>query len=386
MKTTYRKKDQTKVRPYYRKNAKGEKIQYGYVLDITVNGQRYTEYGEDEGFLVNLERGIRESAAAEKGKGSHVGEHQKHVAKALYPGKAVEEYLHWCKHIVKMAENTVRYKAKILFRFLDKFSTYPMKFISKEDLINWLDENRNGHRTTWLRTRKELSAFFGWICEKYEREMVHGNPLANMKNMVRAEKEKAGQDERYCPSKEELQQLVKVLENGSGERINGLTQEESMIKFAILSWARRKELFDLQWKHVDLEKGTINLPKKKGSRDRVEVKLSQDQIELLEWQKKTSVGNRYVFECRVIGSPHYGKSVGRAWDYRVQEFCRKAGITQFGWHSLRHYGITRGLELGMAPVEVMKKARHSSLATTNRYLHLERVMDTPKGSSFSDLL
>lgn len=50
--------------------------------------------------------------------------------------------------------------------------------------------------------------------------------------------------------------------------------------------------------------------------------------------------------------------------------CRKAAITQNGWHSLRHTFCSH-LALGAAPSRVIQElAGHASLATTLRYMHL----------------
>jgi integrase len=170
------------------------------------------------------------------------------------------------------------------------------------------------------------------------------------------------------------------LGNGSGERIGKFTADQSIIMFAVFSWARRKELVDLKWDHVDWAKGTYSLPAWKGGKVvRDEVVMNDAERELLQWQLDNNVhGSEYVFYNAK------GESLQRSRADLVQRYFKKAGFTKkvptsnggwkeigkYGWHSLRHRGISKRANDGETPLfAVMKRARHSKITTTQGYIH-----------------
>lgn len=71
-------------------------------------------------------------------------------------------------------------------------------------------------------------------------------------------------------------------------------------------------------------------------------------------------------------STHINFSKNRTQLYRLcQRLSQRANVPRFGPHSLRHYFCTELLKRGVSMVNVSKLLGHSSVKTTERYLHFE---------------
>jgi integrase len=57
-------------------------------------------------------------------------------------------------------------------------------------------------------------------------------------------------------------------------------------------------------------------------------------------------------------------------DLYLEAACQRAGLREVGWHVLRHTFCSHLAMLGVAAQVIQKLAGHSSLAVTERYMHL----------------
>jgi integrase len=303
------------------------------------------------------------------------------------PDKVVAGYIGHCKNILKMAPGTLKAKERMLLKNEQRprmaFAEYfmnghvrLMKSIDVQDISEWLDAvSEDAPPSTWIRHHKEVNALYNWATKALNKE-IKVNPVKAIETRGKAN----DQVQREMPLDAEMDKLVATLANGSGQRIGKFTADQSIIMFAVFSWARRKELVDLKWDHIDWAKGTYSLPAWKGGKVvRDEVVMNAAERELLEWQQENNVhGSEYVFYNSK------GESLKRSRADLVQRYFKKAGITKkvatrdggwkvvgkYGWHSLRHRGISKRANDGETPLfAVMKRARHSKITTTQGYIH-----------------
>src|SRR5215831_10019259 len=66
---------------------------------------------------------------------------------------------------------------------------------------------------------------------------------------------------------------------------------------------------------------------------------------------------------------------GKRWnrtemDTMLWRVCKRAGLRRFGWHGLRHTFCSHLAMHGVSARAIQELAGHSSLATTERYMHL----------------
>ena len=124
---------------------------------------------------------------------------------------------------------------------------------------------------------------------------------------------------------------------------------------------RRGELIQLKWSDVDFENRTISVRAltTKTARSRV-VPISSRLLEEL----KALFGKAEQDSDSVFGISDNVKNGFAA-------ACRAAGIEGFRLHDCRHTSITRMIQAGMAPMQVMKISGHTQMSTFARYVNAD---------------
>lgn len=160
----------------------------------------------------------------------------------------------------------------------------------------------------------------------------------------------------------EVEKIIDAEEAGSRNQL--------LLKVVFYSGGRVSEIVNLQWRHVRAGKkqkcGHLTLFGK-GSETRVVAIPREVYEEMLDW--KCIEGGRpndYVFHSQV--SPQMSRhQVFRI----VKAAAKKAGLSHaISTHWLRHANATIALENGASLPLVQKTLGHASLATTQKYLHV----------------
>jgi len=129
---------------------------------------------------------------------------------------------------------------------------------------------------------------------------------------------------------------------------------------------RVSELLNLKWSNIDRSRMVINIIGGKGNKDR-QVMLSEQLIPLLAnyWREYRSV--EYVLNGQGGSSQYSQRSVGEV----VKQLATKAGIDnkRVYTHLIRHCSFTHMVESGVDVNIIQRIAGHSSVKTTNIYLH-----------------
>lgn len=171
------------------------------------------------------------------------------------------------------------------------------------------------------------------------------------------------------PSKEDFKTLVDAADDDL----------KLKVVFAGFTGLRASEQWGLQWKHIDLDNGEVNVERavvgndvqttksKKGKRT---VPLSGALVRMLKAHKLKSewVGNEdFLFTNK------FGRKVDHD-NFRKRQYnplLERAGVSDVNWHALRHFAVSTWIEQGLQPKTIQTYAGHSTLdVTMNRYGHL----------------
>jgi hypothetical protein len=130
-----------------------------------------------------------------------------------------------------------------------------------------------------------------------------------------------------------------------------------IVLVAIETAMRRSEIASLEWRHLDLENRTVFLPATKNG-DTRKVPLSNiaiNQILLMKNDHPTRIFNI---------TPH-------AITIAFRRACKRSGIEELPFHTLRHEAVSRLFEKGLSLAEVATISGHKTWSMLKRYTHLK---------------
>jgi integrase len=194
---------------------------------------------------------------------------------------------------------------------------------------------------TLMKTIMKFSKQNGWIqFSPFEL----GSPLISMSDEVRRER---------ILTRDEETRLISFCANKR-------THLKPIIITALDTAMRKGELIKLKWDSVDFVNRTINIialntktlrPRTVGMTERV-----FDELQKI-WELSPKNKNALVFGIK----DNFKKSFASA--------CKDAKIEGFHFHDCRHTAITRLIQAGLTPMEVMKISGHSQMTTFARYVN-----------------
>ena len=140
------------------------------------------------------------------------------------------------------------------------------------------------------------------------------------------------------------------------------------IRLALHTGCRKQELLGLEWRRVDLQARLIHLEAnhtKTGKRHSVPLNQTSRNVlvKRLRWRAQHCPASPWVF-CRADGTRI--ADVKRSFATAV----RRAGLTDFRIHDLRHSCAAWLVSAGVALPEVRDLLGHSTITMTERYAHL----------------
>lgn len=132
---------------------------------------------------------------------------------------------------------------------------------------------------------------------------------------------------------------------------------------------RVSELINLKWKDIDRSRMIINIIQAKGKKDR-QVGLNQKLVDLLTEYWREHKSKEYVLNGQFPEKQlqYSDRSVGEV----IKQLAEKAGICnkRVYTHLMRHTSATHMVEKGIDINLIQKLLGHSSVKTTNVYLHI----------------
>jgi integrase len=156
---------------------------------------------------------------------------------------------------------------------------------------------------------------------------------------------------------DQLAKLLKAIEKDSN------TMAANMMKLALFTGMRRGEMFKLKWRHVDFERGFINIIDPKGGPDQ-KIPLNDAARELLNSHPRLK--SQFVF-------PGRGGRQRTDIKYQVNRIKRAAGLPKDfrALHGLRHTYASMLASSGEVDLYTLQKLlTHKSPLMTQRYAHL----------------
>ena len=126
---------------------------------------------------------------------------------------------------------------------------------------------------------------------------------------------------------------------------------------------RVSEIVNLKIEDIDSKRMLIHIKNAKGRKDRI-VPLSQTVLELLREYFKEYKPNEYLFNGQYGGKYSIGS---------CQKIYKKYIDNKTSIHTLRHSSFTNLLESGVDTAIIQKIAGHSSIKTTQIYLHVSNT-------------
>ena len=187
------------------------------------------------------------------------------------------------------------------------------------------------------------------LAKKWGISGVSNNPTAELKTAPDVCRE------RFL-TPEETHRLLKALETDENQ-----TAAQS-IKLLLLTGARRNEITQAKWEHIDWQKKTLLVPCSKSGRPRL-IQLNSAALELLRSLPR-ELGNAFIFPSPVTGRP--SASLHFPWT-RIR---KRAGLTEFRLHDLRHSYASFLVNNGVSIYVVQGLLGHANVRATQRYAHL----------------
>ena len=268
-----------------------------------------------------------------------------------------------------------------------------------QELINFLSTpsgrvDKKGEKLAPATIRRYLTILQSIMTMAWKQEYIQSNPA----DTRRLEISKIVTPEVEAFSNEEIAEILKMAQL---EPIH----IHAVIATAIYTGARRGEIAGLKWEDVDFEKRTmyirrsvvklvgqepeIKLPKTISSIRQMaipqalcdvlqELKKEQDRKKALLGEKWHEEGFLFTDWCGHVMHPHTPTK-------QFDKFLKKYGFRHLKFHGLRHSSATYLLSNGCDIKTVSKRLGHTSIDTTNIYVHALAKTDKAAADCFDTI-
>jgi integrase len=217
------------------------------------------------------------------------------------------------------------------------------KIISRDDVESYLNEVAKKSRRTANKRLRLVKALFG---HGVKRGWLLKNPCTGIERFP-VEKAK-----RYIPPEEDIRMVLELAE--CQDRWYLLTLAHTM--------GRMREVNRLKWEDVDFQRGIVTLYTRKAKNSDlkpVRVPMNDDLRFVLHRVPRTS---EYVFPNPMTGKPYDHR------DKFLKTLCRDAGVKEFTYHCLRHFGASKLDAMGAPISDIQSILGHGRATTTDNYL------------------
>lgn len=288
------------------------------------------------------------------------------------------EYLPWAESHLK----SWKLSKEVIGRDFNHLLNRKVSDISKWDIQKWSAQaSKSGLKASTINRRTAILK--GVVSKAHEWNFINSNPLRGMKNLKTDNKARV----RYLSPKEETKlraELESRQERHRKERLQFIEWSKErkktpppppngkftdhlmpMILLSLNTGMRRGELFNLQWRDIDLQgkTATIEGTTAKSGETR-HIPLNDEALAtLIAWRNQTKS------KILVFPSPKTGgtlDNISTAWKKLISD----SGVTNFRFHDLRHHFASQLVMAGVDINTVRELLGHQDIATTLRYAHL----------------
>lgn len=190
---------------------------------------------------------------------------------------------------------------------------------------------------------KELRFIKALFNHGVERDLLSGNPAEKIKFFPIA------RNKKYIPPQEDIDKVF-----------NYCTEEQRFYLLAVITtMARISELNKLKWEDIHDDYLILRTRKSKNSdlTERI-IPINDTLKQVISSMPKIG---EYLF-CHPDGKPYYYRSKF------LKKACERAGVKEFGYHALRHYGASKLAGSGVAITDIQALLGHQRPTTTDIYL------------------
>ena len=244
----------------------------------------------------------------------------------------------------QLAPKTLEYRKIAFRRFLGHAKNIPASQVTTRMVENYLLSRPTNHN--FNKDRTELLRLFNW---GFKRLMVPSNPVALV------EKLPVDTPKKVIPTPE---QIARMLVAAGPER--------PLLLVLFHTMARIDEVLRLKWEDVNFEQKAVRLWTRKrrgGSWEFDWMPMNEDLEKVLWglWQKRKA--GEWVFVNSLTNSRYKDRFK------LMRSICRRAGLPQFGYHTIRHFVASYLVDKKKVSLPVISRLlRHKNLQTTERYL------------------
>jgi integrase len=303
--------------------------------------------------------------------GKDLAQSRYEARRALRFGELVEIFL--AEHVSKLKPGTaVEYNGALRKHAVPALGRTPADAVTTAEL-NRLHVSLGEHRARANRVISYVRSLFSWAG-------AHGHVPRdfNPARYVMPYKEQAR--ERYLSS-EELKRLGEVLRKAETSGLPWVVKAEgptakhrarienqlvtypsevtNAIRLLLFTGCRLREILNLRWGEVDLERGLLHLPDSKTGEKTVV--LNAAALDIVKSMRRQDF---FVIPGEIRGQPRH--DLKRPWDH----IRHAAGLEGVRLHDLRHTHASIGVMSGLGLPIVGRLLGHASPLTTARYAHL----------------
>ncbi|WP_160730737.1 site-specific integrase [Pontixanthobacter luteolus] len=338
-----------------------DKIVPGFVLEVRASGGKtyYLRYIDPHGKQRQLKIGKYEAitfgAAKVKARklrsevelnGNPAGRKEKKKATPTY-AELAQQHIDHAKTYQKRPENT---EAVLNTHLVPKWGKHRLDEITQQDISKWLAEKRTEYAPA---TVEKLRMMLGRSFELARQWNIPGAEINPVRAVPRFKFDNAR--ERYL-SKDEAQRLLRACKGSSNPQL------WAIVSLLLYTGARKSELLNAKWEHVDLEQRSWLIPDSKTGKAR-RVPLSGPAAQVIE-------GLAEIPNCPwLLPNPETRKpynTIKRAWATARKE----AKVSGLRIHDLRHSAASFMANGGIDLFTIGRILGHADHQSTMRYSHL----------------
>ena len=276
--------------------------------------------------------------------------------------KEMEQYLEFCKYRKELNRNTLKAYRIDLEQYL---SFIKKDFLLKARIEEYITElHKKYKQKTVKRKIASIKAFYRYLEE--EERLEGSNPFTKIRV-----KFKETESLPRIISRNDIERLLNYMYTvmkESGQK-SAIYRDLSVIEMFFATGARVYEISNLKIQNIDLDNGIIKLFGK-GSKERYVQIGSQEVLELVKEYYRLNqqdIDKSGFFFVNRQGKRFSEQSIRRM----IRKYSCQAGISiHITPHMFRHSVATYLLEEGVDIMYIQKILGHSSIKTTQIYLHI----------------
>ena len=264
--------------------------------------------------------------------------------------KLAEEYTKW----IEGRQASAKVKGYIIGELKQRFGNVPLKRFSTM-LVEQLQTDiiRKGFKNSY--NNKVLNVFKHMFSKAVEREMVEADVLKRIRKVKLLREDRRL---RYLESKEQCQMLIDSCD----------PHLKPIVIVALNTGLRKGNILNLKWSNIDLKNGFILIDMTKNG-ERLEIPINETLRQTLKDLPRL-LDNGYLFYDPKTDKPD---TVLKPYTDVKRSFasaCRRAKITDFHFHDLRHTFASHLVMAGVDLTTVKELLGHKDIKMTLRYAHL----------------